>query len=109
MAFRVEKDAIVCLIFPTVTSPLTLAALPSCEVRHLAVAKWAEAILLLPEREQRLLPFQVVSHLSVEAFFQVPFPFGVGRVRFAADRDVPLNGDAPRLHETNGLAMPPLV
>jgi hypothetical protein len=75
MAFWVEEDAIICLISATVTSPLNVMAVPSCELRNLAGAEWAEAILLFPEREQRPLPFQVVYHLYVKPFFKVHFPF----------------------------------
>src|SRR5690242_14171145 len=94
MAFRVEEDAIVCLIFSAMTSPLNMMAMPSREVRNLAVTERAEAILLLPEIEQRPLPFQVVYHLYVETLFKVHFPFRVVGIGFTANFDVPLNGDA---------------
>ena len=77
MAFWVEENAIICLISATVTSPLNVMAMPSCELRNLAGAKRAEASLLLPEIEQSPLSFQVVYHLYVKPFFTVHFPFWV--------------------------------
>ena len=52
MAFWVEEDAIICLIFAAVTSPLNVMAMPPCEFRNLAVAKRTQAALLFPEMEQ---------------------------------------------------------
>lgn len=52
MTFWVEEDAIVCLIFATVTSPLNVVAVPPCEFGNLAGAKRTEAALLFPEMEQ---------------------------------------------------------
>ena len=101
MAFWVEENAIICLISATVTSPLNVMAMPSCELRNLAGAKRAEAILLFPEVEQRPLPFQVVYHLYVKPFFKVPFPFRVVGIGFAANFDVPFNRDAVCLYQPN--------
>lgn len=75
MALWVEKNAIICPIFPTVTSPLYVMAMPSCELRNLTGAERTEATLLLPEIEQSPLSFQVVYHLYVETFFKVHLPF----------------------------------
>ena len=52
MTFWVEEDAIVCLIFATVTSPLNVVAVPPCEFGDLAIAKRTQAVLLFPEVEQ---------------------------------------------------------
>jgi hypothetical protein len=94
MAFWVKEDAITCLISATVTSPLNVMAMPSCELCNLAGAKRAEATLLLPEIKQCPLSFQVVYHLYVKPFFKVHFPFRVIGICFAADLDVPFNRDA---------------
>jgi hypothetical protein len=103
MTFWVEKNAIICLISATVTSPLDVMALPSCELRNLAGAKRAEATLLFPEIEQPPLSFQVVYHLYVQPFFNVHFPFGVVGIGFPANFDVPFNRDAICLYQTNRL------
>ncbi len=52
MTCWVEEDAIICLIFATVTSPLNVVAMPPCELGNLAVAKRTQAALLFPEVEQ---------------------------------------------------------
>jgi hypothetical protein len=89
MTFWVEEDAIVCLVSAAVTSPLNVMAMPSCELRNLAGAKRAEAILLFPEIEQRPLPLQVVYHFHVEPFFKVRFPFRIVGIGFTPNFDMP--------------------
>ena len=106
MAFWVEQDTIICLISATVTSPLNVMAMPSCELRNLAAAKRAEATLLLPEIEQPPLSFQVVYHLYVKPFFKVRFPFRIIRIGFTPNFDMPSDGDAFRFHQMNGLEDP---
>src|SRR6266702_6141377 len=101
VAFWMEKNAIICLIFATVTSPLNVMAMPSCELCNLTSAKRAEAILLLPEIEQSPLSFQVVYHLYVKPFFKVHFPFWVVGIGLAANLDVPFNWDAVCLEQAN--------
>ena len=103
MAFWVEQDTIICLISATVTSPLNVMAMPSCELRNLAAAKRAEATLLLPEIEQPPLSFQVVYHLDVKPFFKVHFPFRVVGIGFTANLDVPFDRDAVCLEQANRL------
>jgi len=103
MTFWVEEDAIVCLIFATVTSPLNVVAVPSCEFGNLAGAERTEAALLLPEIQQCPFPFQVVYHLYVGPFFKVRFPFRVIGVRFTPNFDMPFDGSTFRLHQANWL------
>ncbi len=103
MAFRVEKNPVSCMISATVTSPLDVMAMPSCELCNLAGAKRAEATLLLPEIEQPPLSFQVVYHLHVKPFFKVHFPFRVVGIGFTANLDVPFNRDAICLEQANRL------
>ena len=103
MAFWVEKNAIICLVSTTVTSPLNMMAMPSCELGNLTGAKRAEASLLFPEIEQSPLSFQVMYHLYVKPFFKVHFPFRVIGICFAADFDVPFNRDAACLYQSNWL------
>ena len=103
MTFWVEKDAIVCPIFPTVTSPFHVMAMPSCERGNLAGAERTEAALLFPEVQQGPFSFQVVYHLYVKPFFKVHFPFRVIGICFAPNFDVPFNGDTVRLYQTNWL------
>ncbi len=98
VTFRVEEDAIVCLIFATVTSPLNVVAVPPCEFGNLAGAKRTEAALLLPEIKQCPFPFQVVYHLYVEPFFKVRFPFRVIWISFTPNLDVPFNRNTARLY-----------
>jgi len=97
MAFWVKENAIICLISATVTSPLNVMAMLSCEFRNLAGAKRTEATLLLPEIEQRPLSFQVVYHFYVKPFFKAHFPFRVVGICFAANFDAPFNRNTARL------------
>ena len=101
MTFWVEKDAIVCLISAAVTSPLTMMAMPSCELCNLAVTKRTEAVLLFPEVEQCPFAFQVVYHLYVKPFFKVRFPFRIIGIGFTPNFDMPSDGSTFRLHQAN--------
>ena len=106
MTFRVEEDAIVCLISATVTSPLNVMAVPSCEFGNLAGTKRTQAALVFPEMQQCPFSLQVVYHFHVKPFFKVRFPFRIIGIGFAPNFDMPFDGDAFRLHEVNGLEDP---
>ena len=103
MTFWMEKDAIICLIFATMTFPLNVVAVPSREFGNLTMTKRTEAALLFPEIEQRPLSLQVLYHLYVEPFFKVRFPFRVIGVRFTPNFDMPFDGSTFRLHQANWL------
>ena len=66
-------------------------ALPSSLLGHQLVADWAETVLLLPEIEEPLFPFEGCLHVSVETPFKVDFPLGVIWIGFLLDFDVPFN------------------
>ncbi len=93
MTFRVEEDAIVCLVSATVTSPLNVMAVPSCEFGNLTVTKRTEAVLLFPEMEQRPFSLQVVYHFHVKPFFKLRFPFRIIGIGFILNFDMPFDGD----------------
>src|SRR6266849_10486250 len=101
MTFWVEKDAIVCPIFPTVTSPFHVMAMPSCEFGNLAGTERTEAALLFPEVQQGPFSFQVVYHLYVKPFFRVHFPFRIIGICFAPNFDVLFMGENVRFYQTN--------
>ena len=107
VAFWVEKDAIVCLISASMTSPRNVMAMPSSELRDLLVAEWAEAVLLFPEREQCPFSLQGVDRLHVEALLKIGLPFRIIRICLAPNFDVPFNGDACRLHQMDWLQASP--
>src|SRR6266516_2592778 len=106
VAFWVQKDAIICLFSTSVTSPLDMVAMPPCELRYLLVAERAEAALLFPEIKQCSFSLQGVDHLHVEPFLKVGLPFGIVRIRFTPNFDVPFDGDTCRLHQTDWLQVP---
>ena len=107
VAFWVEKDAIVCLVSASMTSPLNMMAMPSCELRNPLVAEGAEAALLFPEREQGPFSLQGTDRLPVEPFLEVGLPGGIVRMRFAPNCGVPFEGDTCRLHQMDWLQVPP--
>jgi hypothetical protein len=103
MTFWVEKDAIVCLISAAVTSPLKMMAMPSCELRDLAVTKRTKAALLFPEMEPCPFAFQVVYHLDVKPFFKVRFPLRILGIGFTPNFDLPFDRNTARLYQTDWL------
>src|SRR5258708_16621369 len=52
-------------------------AVPSCDLGDFLLAYWADSVLLLPEMDKPVFPFQGVYYVSVEPFFIVGFPFRV--------------------------------
>src|SRR5690349_7921159 len=106
MTFWVEKDAIVCLIFAAVTSPLHMMAMPSCELRNLAVTKGTEAVLLFLEVGQCALAFEVVYHVDVKPSFKVRLPFRIVGIGFIPNFDMPFIRNTARLYEMDWLQCP---
>src|SRR5215471_18911499 len=66
-------------------------AMPSCNLRDLLVADWAQAALFFPEMDQPLLSFEGIYHLYVKTFFIVAFPFGIVGIGFSTDFGVSFN------------------
>lgn len=63
-----------------------MVTMPSREHRYTVAAVRANAVLLLPERQQTPFPHEIAFHLHVEACFKVRFPRGIKRVRLLADK-----------------------
>ena len=84
-----EKDAIIRLIFATMTFPLHVVAVPSRDPGDFLVAHGACSVLFLPQMQELSFPGQVLLCFHVKTFFKVGFP---GRIEWIGS---PLNGSMP--------------
>ena len=77
VAFWMKQDTIFLCITASLTPPNDMVAVPPRQFGDFLVAEWTEAILLFPEEEQLLFPFEVVCHFHIETLFKVGLPFWV--------------------------------
>jgi hypothetical protein len=80
-----------------------MVIVPSRKFGNLLVTDWTETVLFFPERDELPFSLQVVHHLDAQAFFKVPFPCWVVRVRIPFDFSVPLYGNCVRVEELDVL------
>src|SRR5690242_2805541 len=66
-------------------------AVPSGDLGDFLLAYGADSVLLLPEMDKPVFPFQGVHYVSVEPFFIVGFPFRVVGVCITFDLRMPFD------------------
>jgi hypothetical protein len=54
--------------------------MPSCDLCNFLLTHRAESVLLFPEMEQPLFPFQGVRYVNVKTFFIVALPCWIIRI-----------------------------
>ena len=88
-----KQHAVLCAVSSAFGSPQKVMAVPSRDPGDLLIADGTEAVLLLPQVAEPPSPFQLCSHMHVEAFFKVRFPGRVVEIGLCADFRVPLDAD----------------
>ena len=102
MAVWMEEDTVVYIILSSFASPNDVVVMPPRQFGDFLVAEWAETPLLFPEIEQLPLPLQVLCHFHIKTFFKIRLPSGVVWVGITLDFDMPFDGYACSLEQSNG-------
>ena len=79
--------------------------MPSCDLCNFLLTHRAESVLLFPEMEQPLFPFQGVRYVNVKTFFIVALPCWIIRIGLCFDLSVSLDRGVGCLRQVDLLTM----